>query len=125
MQRLRAKSIQLTDFLESLLLPSLAQHLQLVTPHRSEERGAQLSLRLSAPRDRARRVYDSLLPRGVVADWRIDPFISAGQVYGSDASPWSPRSLTRPASRIALISLSTWLTALLNAASPPSGQPSR
>lgn len=26
---------------------------------------------------------------GVVADWRIDPFISAGQVYGSDASPWS------------------------------------
>jgi hypothetical protein len=25
---------------------------------------------------------------GVVADWRIDPFISAGQVYGQ-ASPWS------------------------------------
>jgi hypothetical protein len=25
---------------------------------------------------------------GVVADWRIDPFISAGQVYG-EASPWS------------------------------------
>lgn len=70
MQRLRAKSIQLTDFLESLLLPSLAQHLQLVTPHRSEERGAQLSLRLFGPRDRARRIYESLRPRGVVADWR-------------------------------------------------------
>jgi hypothetical protein len=25
---------------------------------------------------------------GVVADWRIDPFVSAGQVYG-EASPWS------------------------------------
>ena len=35
------------------------------------------------------------------------------------------RALTRPASRIALISLSTWLTALVSAASPPSGQPSR
>jgi kynureninase len=70
MQRLRAKSIQLTDFLESLLLPSLDQYLQLLTPHRSEERGAQLSLRLFGPRDHARRVYESLLPRGVVADWR-------------------------------------------------------
>ena len=25
---------------------------------------------------------------GVVADWRLDPFVSAGQVYG-EASPWS------------------------------------
>jgi kynureninase len=70
MQRLRAKSIQLTDYLESLLLPSLDQHLQLVTPPRSDERGAQLSVRLLASRDRARRAYDLLLPRGVVADWR-------------------------------------------------------
>ena len=23
------------------------------------------------------------------ADWRIDPFISAGQVYGEGAPPWS------------------------------------
>ncbi len=26
---------------------------------------------------------------GVVADWRIDPFVSVGQVYGDGASPWS------------------------------------
>jgi hypothetical protein len=26
---------------------------------------------------------------GVVADWRIDPFVSAGQVYGDGAPPWS------------------------------------
>jgi hypothetical protein len=26
---------------------------------------------------------------GVVADWRVDPFVAVGQVYGGDASPWS------------------------------------
>jgi len=26
---------------------------------------------------------------GVVADWRIDPFISVGQVYGDGTTPWS------------------------------------
>ena len=26
---------------------------------------------------------------GVVADWRIDPFVSVGQVYGEGAPPWS------------------------------------
>jgi len=26
---------------------------------------------------------------GVVTDWRIDPFISAGQVYGEGSTPWS------------------------------------
>jgi kynureninase len=69
MERLRAKSVALTDCLDALLRP-LAPALEILTPHDSARRGCQLSLRLAAGAARGRRVFDGLSARGVVCDWR-------------------------------------------------------
>ncbi|HEY6483236.1 MAG TPA: kynureninase [Steroidobacteraceae bacterium] len=69
MQRLRAKSIELTGFLETLLRP-LAPALELITPVDPDARGSQLSVRVSG--GRGREVLQRLLQRGVICDWR-DP----------------------------------------------------
>lgn len=69
MQRLRAKSVALTGFLESVLTP-LRDEVQIVTPADPDARGCQLSLRLSSGGDRGRRVFERLGASGVVCDWR-------------------------------------------------------
>jgi kynureninase len=69
MERLRAKSVALTDCLDALLRP-LAPAVEILTPRDSARRGCQLSLRLTAGAARGRRVFDGLSARGVVCDWR-------------------------------------------------------
>ena len=49
MPALRAKSVRLTAYLESLLRAQLADSLTILTPTDPEARGCQLSLRLNAP----------------------------------------------------------------------------
>jgi len=63
--RLRAKSLQLTGFLE-FLLEHLAPAVRIITPAEPAERGCQLSLRV----DGARHVFERLGAAGVVCDWR-------------------------------------------------------
>jgi kynureninase len=71
-ERLRAKSIELTGFLE-FLIDRLGPDAQFITPRTPESRGAQISIRITgASPNRGRRVFDSLLERGSVCDWR-DP----------------------------------------------------
>ena len=48
MPALRAKSLRLTAYLESLLRAQLADSLTILTPTDPEARGCQLSLRLQA-----------------------------------------------------------------------------
>jgi len=69
-ERLRAKSIALTQALEREIdaLPGGEAHI--VTPRDPAARGAQLSVRLRGDADRGRRVFAALTARGVVCDWR-------------------------------------------------------
>ncbi|MDE2251453.1 MAG: kynureninase, partial [Gammaproteobacteria bacterium] len=70
MTRLRAKSRTLTDYLARALRARCGAALDLVSPADAAQRGAQLSVRVRGGAERARRVFEALQPRGVVADWR-------------------------------------------------------
>jgi kynureninase len=69
LERLRAKSIALTGFLEQLLLP-LQSSVQLITPRAVESRGCQLSIRILGGDSRGKRVLDRLTELDVICDWR-------------------------------------------------------
>jgi kynureninase len=69
MQALRAKSIQLSGFLEHLLQAQLP-HLQLITPKAADARGAQLSIRLPPGPLRGKALLARLEAAGAVCDWR-------------------------------------------------------
>lgn len=66
-ERLRAKSVQLTRYLEALLEALAGERVDILTPREPERRGAQLSLRLRAD---ARTVRERLWQAGVAADFR-------------------------------------------------------
>ena len=70
-ERLRAKSVQLTGFLE-FLVERLRPDARFITPRAVEARGCQISIRISGSPNRGRRVFERLGERGVVCDWR-DP----------------------------------------------------
>ena len=67
---LRAKSEKLTAYLEAQVLARLHNVLEIVTPAQPERRGCQLSLRVRGGRDRRRALFDYLVARGIVGDWR-------------------------------------------------------
>lgn len=87
---LRAKSLALTGYLESLLDARLAHRVSLLTPRDPAERGAALSLRLECGRDAARAAFDALLRQGIVPDWREPGVIRAAPVpfYNSFEDAW-------------------------------------
>lgn len=67
--QLRAKSILLTGFMEELVNDSkiLKEHVEIITPSNSEERGCQLSLFL---KHHGKSVFNTLVENGVILDWR-------------------------------------------------------
>lgn len=67
MQALRAKSEQLTAYLEFLLEQITNLDFEVITPKEKHRRGCQLSMLF---RDRGREVFDKLTQQGVIADWR-------------------------------------------------------
>jgi kynureninase len=67
MERLRAKSISLTGYMEFLLAQHASPKFSVITPREPERRGAQLSIRL--PLD-GRKVCRKLEEEGVIGDWR-------------------------------------------------------
>jgi kynureninase len=77
MQNLRARSVDLTGFLERLIRTELDDVLVIVTPADAGRRGAQLSLRVKGPRDAGRSLFDHLHAEGVVVDWREPDVIRA------------------------------------------------
>jgi kynureninase len=67
MERLRAKSVSLTSYLEFLLNQNVSKKFSIITPREKERRGAQFSIRV--PQD-GRALCERLAGEGVVGDWR-------------------------------------------------------
>jgi kynureninase len=67
--RLRQKSVALTGYLE-YLLDRLAPDVELITLRDAQSRGCQLSVRVTGPQGRGRRVFAALTSLGVIGDWR-------------------------------------------------------
>lgn len=70
MPALRAKSLRLTGYLETLIRERLADTVEIVTPAEPERRGAQLSLRVIGGRERGRALFEHLIARDIIGDWR-------------------------------------------------------
>lgn len=70
MPALRTKSLQLTGYLEALILARLTDTLQIVTPAETQRRGAQLSLRVVGGHEKGRALFEYLADNGVLGDWR-------------------------------------------------------
>ena len=69
MKNLRRKSVQLTGYLEYLLNAADPEHefFDLLTPRDPAQRGCQLSLSM---KKRGRKIFDTIVKAGVIADWR-------------------------------------------------------
>jgi kynureninase len=67
MERLRARSVELTGYLEAALDRHADRGFSVVTPRDPERRGAQLSIRVRGP---VRAVWERLAAARVVCDWR-------------------------------------------------------
>jgi kynureninase len=90
MPALRAKSVQLTGYLESLLRSQLADSVTILTPADPGARGCQLSLRLRRTATEARAVFDALAAAGFIGDWREPDVIRVAPVplYNTFAEVW-------------------------------------
>jgi kynureninase len=82
MERLRAKSVSLTSYMEFLLRQNNSAKFSFITPCEPERRGAQLSIRLP---EQGRKICDELSGQGVIGDWREpDTFrVAAVPLYNS------------------------------------------
>ena len=87
MPALRAKSEQLTGYLEQLIDADLSDVLQVVTPRDVTQRGCQLSIRVVGGRERGRDLFGFLAARGVLGDWREPDVIriSPAPLYNTHA----------------------------------------
>jgi kynureninase len=85
MAKLRAKSMQLTGYLEALIRARLSHTLQIVTPSDPDRRGCQLSLRVVGGRERGRALFEYLGTMWIVGDWREPDVIriSPAPLYNS------------------------------------------
>jgi kynureninase len=70
MPRLVAKARAMTAFIEISLRERAGDRVHVLTPSATSERGCQLSISVDGPPERARRIFDSLKPRGVLCDFR-------------------------------------------------------
>ncbi len=68
--RLRAKSVSMTNWLWHGIEQQLADVLEVLSPEDPARRGCQLSLRVRAGREQGRQLFTVLSENGVVADWR-------------------------------------------------------
>lgn len=66
-EKLRAKSVSLTSYLEFLLSRNESSSFSLITPQEKERRGAQLSIRVL---QKGRALCDRLSEEGILGDWR-------------------------------------------------------
>jgi kynureninase len=82
MERLRAKSVLLTAYMEFLFRRQASHRFSIITPSEPDRRGAQLSIRLP---EEGSRLCGRLASVGVIADWREpDTFrVAAAPLYNS------------------------------------------
>lgn len=74
------KTTQLTGYLEWLVDTQLPEVLEVVTPPDPARRGAQLSLRVRAGRERGRELFEHLMAHGIIGDWREPDVIRVAPV---------------------------------------------
>ncbi|MGB3591673.1 MAG: kynureninase [Nonlabens sp.] len=86
-ERLRSKSIQLTNYLESLLLNMDGNRISIITPKNPTDRGCQLSL---AVKNADKSLFDKITARGVIADWREPDVIriAPAPLYNNHEDCW-------------------------------------
>jgi kynureninase len=77
MPALRAKSLRLTGYLESLLKEIKDERISIITPSDPNGRGCQLSIRVT---DSDKGLFDAITERGVFADWREPDVIRVAPV---------------------------------------------
>jgi kynureninase len=80
MAALRAKSLRLTGYLESLAADLGRTHLQIVTPADPAQRGCQLSLRVTHGAVHARHAFETMIANGIIGDWREPDIIRLAPV---------------------------------------------
>jgi kynureninase len=87
MERLRAKSVALTGFLEFVVHDVGKERIRIITPANVAERGAQLSLLFLHD---GRTVFDYLTSHGVLVDWREPDVIrtAPAPLYNSFEDVW-------------------------------------
>lgn len=91
MKDLRQRSIRLTNYLEQLLhhlMQKLPSQFEIITPQRSHERGAQISLRLAA--GLLDHVLETLEAEGVIIDERKPDVIrvAPAPLYNTFVDVW-------------------------------------
>jgi kynureninase len=67
MNALRAKSVKLTGYLESLIDKIADERIEIITPREPLARGCQLSIRV---KNADKSLHERIVERGVYADWR-------------------------------------------------------
>jgi kynureninase len=87
---LRARSILLTGWLESLLDARLGERIEILTPRDPGDRGAQLSVRLRGARGHGLSLFHRLLQGGLTCDWREPDVIrvAPAPLYNSHEDCW-------------------------------------
>jgi kynureninase len=70
MPALRKKSVALTGYLQQLIEQRLPGLVEIITPSAPQQRGCQLSLRLTRPAAAAKRFQEQLGTAGLIGDWR-------------------------------------------------------
>lgn len=80
MKALRAKSVQMTAFLETLIQTELHEWIEIITPPEPDRRGCQLSLRIRAGKQKGRQLFDQLEASGTIPDWREPDIIRVSPV---------------------------------------------
>jgi kynureninase len=70
LDNLRAKSVQLTAYLEALIEQELSSVIRSLTPKAPEQRGCQLSLQVLAGREQGRLLFEYLMANHIIGDWR-------------------------------------------------------
>ncbi len=92
-----ARSRELTNWLERLLDEHLGNRIEILTPREPKARGAQLSIRLRDTRGSGRTLFDAMLARGLICDWREPDVIrlAPAPLYNSFEDCWRAVELIR------------------------------
>ncbi|MEJ8568542.1 kynureninase [Elongatibacter sediminis] len=80
LDRLRAKSLDMTGWLAAAIQRELDDVLEIITPLEDDRRGCQLSLRVRAGRDAGRALFECLEHSGALPDWREPDVIRVAPV---------------------------------------------
>lgn len=90
MAALRRKSLQLTGYLETLLVARVGADVTMLTPSDPAARGCQLSIRLKRSSAGARAVHANLSRAGYLGDWREPDVVRVAPVplYNTFADVW-------------------------------------